>query len=115
MPLEDKIDTLTVAINNLTAKIQGGATVAGTAGKPAATAGKPAKAKITVEKVSEMAAKVKTEISVDGAKHLIKTVGLADKLAEIKPAQYEVFVAACTAALEAGEVDMGEEAAEEEI
>jgi hypothetical protein len=108
MALEDKIDALIAALNRVSDGLAGGkpATATATTGKTTTTTTKTTPPKPTVEKVAEMAAAVKTQISKEAAVHLIKTAGGADKLAEIKAAKYVEFVAACEAALEAGEVEI---------
>jgi hypothetical protein len=121
MSLESLITDLTAAVNALTAEIKSGKSggTSAPAGKPAA-AGKPPSAtakgpKNTVETVAEMAARVKSELGKEAAVWLIANKGGAEKLAQMKPAKFDEFVAACQAALEAGEVAEMAEAAEDEI
>jgi hypothetical protein len=106
MALEDRIDALIAALNRVSDGLAGGKPATATTGKTTTTTTKTTPPKPTVEKVAEMAAAVKTQISKEAAVHLIKTAGGADKLAEIKAAKYVEFVAACEAALEAGEVEI---------
>ncbi len=119
MSLEDKMTELTAAVNALTAEIKSGKSP-GAATKPSAgaPATKPSTAKgpkNTVETVAEMAAKVKSELGKEAAVWLIANKGGAEKLAQMKPAKFDEFVAACQVALEAGEVAEMTEAAEDEI
>lgn len=111
----------TAALNAHTAALGGKSEVASAvAAKPAAAAaakGKPAAApkpaapKHTIEDVQGAAVAVKEKFGSPAATELIKEFGKAEKLKEIKPENYDAFVAAATTRLEAED----EVQAEEEI
>lgn len=106
MSLEERIESNTTALNELTKAILG--KPGAVAGKPAAGAGKPngtvAAAKRTAEEIMAVAVKVKNDISKEAAQFLIAKHGAAN-LKALKPAVYAAFHADCETALEAGEVE----------
>jgi hypothetical protein len=106
MSLEKAIEENTAALNSLTAALAGKtAAVTGTAGAATAGAKTDKPPKQTIEDVTAAAAKVKVAMSADAAKFLIKTVGKAEKMLQIKPPQFAAFIAACEKAVESGEIE----------
>jgi len=108
MSLEERIESNTTALNDLTKAILG---------KPGGVAGKPAGAvkangangaattpKRTAEEVMAIAVKVKNDISKEAAQFLIAKHGAAS-LKALKPAAFAAFHADCETALESGEVE----------
>lgn len=106
------IETLLKALEDNTAALNANTAALGKA--PAAAATTTTKAtttkaekaekvapKNTVEKVKAAAVKVKEKFGSAAAKELIKTVGLAAELKDIKPENYDAFVDACETQLNA--------------
>jgi hypothetical protein len=90
--LESKIDELIVALNKHTAALLG--TKGGSGGGAAGTsAGKPPA--ITFEQIKARVVEVKDQKGKPAAQNIIKTVGKANELASIKPAQFAAVMKAC--------------------
>ena len=114
MSLEEALNENTKAVKDLIGALagKGGTTAAAATGKTGGKGGTTAaaaKPKITVETITEKAVAVKKAISAEASKHLIKTFGKADNLKAMKEENFAEFVAACDAALEAGEVEIPSE------
>jgi hypothetical protein len=100
------IEANTAALEaNTKAQAAGGSAGTAKATTTKATATKETKAaapKYSAEEVKAAAVKVKDAFGQPAAKELIKEAGKADELKAIKPENYDAFVEACEAKLEAG-------------
>jgi len=95
MSLEAQLEANTKAVNRLAEIMEKGGAVTGSA---KATGGaSTAKPKHTDKEVTSAVVKVKKKHGDDAAKELIKTVGKADKLAEVKPENYDALYDAAVA------------------
>lgn len=120
------LEANTAALNAHTAALKGSSVSAASAGgaepegKPAATtkpakggkaaaADKPAAPKNTVEQVKAAAVLVKEKFGSAAAKELIKEVGKAAELKDIKPENYDAFVEACEKKVNATEDESAED------
>lgn len=98
MSIDKKIDDLIAALDRNTAALTAAGTgAASAAAAPAADkpkadkpkAEKKDEPKITQDQVNAALIKLKDDYGMDHAKAIIKEVGKAEKMAEIKPAQYQ--------------------------
>ena len=117
MSIDAQIAALTAALNaNTEALLKSGGTTAAATDKADTKPVGKAKAekkeeapKITQEQVNAALIKIKDDFGMDKAKEVIKEFGKVDKMAEIKPAQYQaVYDAAIAkhAELSEGDGDM---------
>lgn len=103
MSVDKKIDELIAALDRNTAALTAAGTSAGSTSTAAATTGKAKKEekkeepKITQEQVNAALIKIKDDFSMDEAKAIIKSAGKVDKMADIKPANYQAVYDAAVA------------------
>lgn len=103
MALEDVMVANTTAMQELTKAL-----LAGKAGKPATTTTTTAKEPAhTFAEVTAQCIAVKTALGDDKAKELIKDVGKAKILKEVKPENFDALYDACAAALAAADESGG--------
>ncbi len=116
MSIEEKLDALTVALNRNSTLLEkmagaGGTTAAASTGdtKAAGKTGKGTKAKtVSVEEMQAALVKLKDKHGTDESRAVIKKAGKVDKMADIKPADYQAVYDAAVAKfdeLEAGDGD----------
>lgn len=124
--LEERVETLTTAVERLTAVIEangvgGGAATTAAPAKAAAKADKPAaaapkkaaaKAKFTADQVKAAIVNVKDTVSEEAAREIIQEhAGEGKKLADLvtMPSVFEAVMASCEAALAGGDEEEAEE------
>jgi hypothetical protein len=108
MSLEEKIETLTKAIEANTAAVSGGASADKPArGRPANSA-KDEGPKVSRDEVNAALQKVKEDKGVKVAKEIIKSAGKASAMADIKEANFQAVMDECAKATDAagGDDDM---------